>query len=44
VLAAVSKEWKGRGGKYLENRQVATSEPTSSGVVGVKDYDYNDYR
>ncbi|TVY12626.1 Dehydrogenase/reductase SDR family member on chromosome X, partial [Lachnellula arida] len=36
VLAAVSREWEGRGGKYLENCTAATTEPVIPGVLGVK--------
>jgi NAD(P)-dependent dehydrogenase (short-subunit alcohol dehydrogenase family) len=42
VLAAVSKEWEGRGGKYLEECRVATPEPLVPGLLGVKDYAYDE--
>ncbi|KAF4636773.1 hypothetical protein G7Y89_g1309 [Cudoniella acicularis] len=42
VLAAVGKEWEGKGGKYLENCEVATFEPLVPGVRGVKEYAYDE--
>ncbi|KAI1426557.1 putative oxidoreductase,short chain dehydrogenase [Xylaria sp. FL1777] len=42
ILAAVGKEWEGRGGKYLENCQVAAPNPLVPGVIGVKDYAYDE--
>lgn len=38
VLAAVSKEWEGKGGEYLENCAVATPEPFWDGFLGTKEY------
>ncbi|KAK3324438.1 hypothetical protein B0T19DRAFT_230508 [Cercophora scortea] len=38
VWAAVSKEWEGKGGEYLENCQVATAEPFMPGLMGAKPY------
>ncbi|KAI0972802.1 putative oxidoreductase,short chain dehydrogenase [Xylaria arbuscula] len=42
IIAAVGKEWEGKGGKYLENCQVATSKPIGPGVAGVADYAYDE--
>ncbi|TGJ86294.1 hypothetical protein E0Z10_g2460 [Xylaria hypoxylon] len=42
VLAAVGKEWEGKGGKYLENCRVATPQPFLPGAMGVKDYAYDE--
>ncbi|KAI0188396.1 putative oxidoreductase,short chain dehydrogenase [Astrocystis sublimbata] len=42
VLAAVGKEWEGKGGKYLEDCQVAAPQPLVPGVKGVKDYAYDE--
>lgn len=42
VLAAVGREWEGRGGKYLEDCRVATATPLIPGVMGVKDYVYDE--
>lgn len=41
VLAAVGKEWEGRGGKYLEDCRESTSEPLIPGMVGFKEYAYD---
>ncbi|KAF7561051.1 hypothetical protein G7046_g3096 [Stylonectria norvegica] len=41
VLAAVSKEWEDKGGKYLENCQVAGPEITFT-LRGVQDYTYDE--
>ncbi|KAH8891832.1 short chain dehydrogenase [Thozetella sp. PMI_491] len=41
VLAAVGWEWESRGGVYLENCRLATSQPLIPGVIGVKDYAYD---
>lgn len=44
VLAAVGREWEGKGGKYLEECDVARPEaevPGGSGLKGYKDYAYN---
>ncbi|RYC58013.1 hypothetical protein CHU98_g8196 [Xylaria longipes] len=42
VLAAVSKEWEGKGGKYLEDCRVATFEPLVTTLRGVKPYAYDE--
>ncbi|KAI0400141.1 short chain dehydrogenase [Xylaria palmicola] len=42
VLAAVSKEWEGKGGKYLEDCRVATSEPLIETMMGVRPYAYDE--
>ncbi|KAI1169142.1 putative oxidoreductase,short chain dehydrogenase [Nemania serpens] len=44
VLAAVGKEWEGKGGKYLEDCQVAASQPLVPGMKGVKDYAYDEVK
>lgn len=42
VLAAVGKEWEGKGGLYLEECDVAKPEAETPGsFVGYKDYAYN---
>ncbi|KAL2211732.1 NAD(P)-binding protein [Sarocladium strictum] len=41
ILAAVSKEWEGRGGKYLENCAEAKSEPLIPAIMGYKSYIYD---
>lgn len=42
IYAAVSKEWEGKGGKYLEDCQIAAPTLDSErGVRGVKDYAYD---
>lgn len=41
VLAAVGKEWEGKGGKYLENCQPSMPHPLIPGMMGYKDYVYN---
>ncbi|KAK2669458.1 Short-chain dehydrogenase/reductase SDR [Fusarium oxysporum f. sp. vasinfectum] len=40
VLAAVGKEWEGKGGKYLENCRPSTPQPLILGMMGYKDYIY----
>ncbi|KAI0429443.1 short chain dehydrogenase [Xylaria sp. FL1042] len=42
VLAAVSKEWEGKGGKYLEDCRVATFEPLVETLMGVRPYAYDE--
>jgi NAD(P)-dependent dehydrogenase (short-subunit alcohol dehydrogenase family) len=42
VVAALSKEWEGRGGKYLEDCGIAPFEPLVPGMKGVKDYAYDE--
>ncbi|KAI1349455.1 short chain dehydrogenase [Xylaria sp. FL0043] len=42
VVAAVSKEWEGKGGKYLEDCRVATAEPLVETISGVKPYAYDE--
>ncbi|GAW14463.1 hypothetical protein ANO14919_038660 [Xylariales sp. No.14919] len=42
VLAAVGEEWEGKGGKYLENCQVAMPESSIPGIKGVMDYAYDE--
>ncbi|KAI1419425.1 short chain dehydrogenase [Xylaria sp. FL1777] len=42
VFAGVSKEWEGKGGKYLEDCQVAAFEPLVETMVGVKPYAYDE--
>ncbi|KAI0114361.1 short chain dehydrogenase [Nemania sp. FL0031] len=42
VLAAVGKEWEGKGGKYLEDCDVAVSEPLIETMKGVKPYVYDE--
>ncbi|KAI1183370.1 short chain dehydrogenase [Nemania serpens] len=42
VLAAVSKEWEGKGGKYLEDCRVALAEPFVKGIAGVAPYAYDE--
>ncbi|KAI1299560.1 short chain dehydrogenase [Xylaria venustula] len=42
VIAAVGKEWEGKGGKYLEDCRVATFEPLVETITGVKRYAYDE--
>ncbi|KAI0407178.1 putative oxidoreductase,short chain dehydrogenase [Xylaria palmicola] len=42
LIAAVGKEWEGKGGKYLESCRVAGPQPLIPGVMGVKDYAYDE--
>ncbi|KAI0442901.1 short chain dehydrogenase [Xylaria telfairii] len=42
VVAAVSKEWEGKGGKYLEDCRAATFEPLVTTLSGVKRYAYDE--
>ncbi|KAI1812290.1 short chain dehydrogenase [Poronia punctata] len=42
VLAAVGKEWEGKGGGYLEDCVVATPEPFLPNLMGVKDYAHDE--
>ncbi|KAI0432072.1 putative oxidoreductase,short chain dehydrogenase [Xylaria sp. FL1042] len=42
ILAAIGKEWDGKGGKYLEDCQVAALQPLIPGVKGVKEYAYDE--
>jgi NAD(P)-dependent dehydrogenase (short-subunit alcohol dehydrogenase family) len=42
VLAAVSKEWEGQGGKYLEDCHIATAAPLVLWTTGVKEYAYDE--
>lgn len=41
LVAAVGKEWEGRGGVYLENCVPAKSQPLVPSVMGVKDYAFD---
>lgn len=41
VLAAVGKEWEGKGGRYLENCREATSQPLIPTVMGHEEYIYD---
>ncbi|KAF2965792.1 hypothetical protein GQX73_g7778 [Xylaria multiplex] len=41
VLAAVGKEWEGKGGKYLEDCRVALFEPLVETMMGVSKYAYD---
>ncbi|KAF4953747.1 hypothetical protein FGADI_5740 [Fusarium gaditjirri] len=40
VLAAVGKEWEGKGGKYLEDCRPSIPQPLIPGVKGYRDYIY----
>ncbi|KAH8156973.1 hypothetical protein CIB48_g11275 [Xylaria polymorpha] len=42
IVAAVSKEWEGKGGKYLEDCRAATFEPIVVPLLGVKRYAYDE--
>ncbi|KAI0529997.1 short chain dehydrogenase [Xylaria digitata] len=42
VLAAVGKEWEGKGGKYLEDCRVALFEPLVETMMGVSKYAYDE--
>jgi NAD(P)-dependent dehydrogenase (short-subunit alcohol dehydrogenase family) len=42
VLAALGREWEGRGGKYLEDCEVAAFSPLIPGVKGVREYAYDE--
>ncbi|KAK7429849.1 hypothetical protein QQZ08_003694 [Neonectria magnoliae] len=42
MYAAVSREWEGKGGKYLENYRVGTEEPLIPLTNGVKGYAYDE--
>lgn len=42
VLAAISKEWEGKGGKYLEDCDVAKFEPLIVTMAGVRPYAYDE--
>ncbi|KAI0450041.1 short chain dehydrogenase [Xylaria acuta] len=42
VVAAVGKEWEGKGGKYLEDCRPATFEPLITTMSGVKRYAYDE--
>ncbi|TGJ82529.1 hypothetical protein E0Z10_g6255 [Xylaria hypoxylon] len=42
IVAAVSKEWEGKGGKYLEDCRVAQFEPIIETMMGVKQYAYDE--
>ncbi|GAW14439.1 hypothetical protein ANO14919_038420 [Xylariales sp. No.14919] len=42
VLAAVGKEWEGKGGKYLEDCRVATREPFMPNLKGITDHTYDE--
>ncbi|KAI0467692.1 short chain dehydrogenase [Xylaria cf. heliscus] len=42
VVAAVSKEWEGKGGKYLEDCMTAPFEPLVTTLKGVKRYAYDE--
>ncbi|KAK7424429.1 hypothetical protein QQX98_000394 [Neonectria punicea] len=41
MYAAISREWEGKGGKYLENCRVGTDEPLIPLTIGVKGYAYD---
>lgn len=41
ILAALGREWEGKGGKYLEDCRVARFEPLIPGSAGVKEYAYD---
>jgi NAD(P)-dependent dehydrogenase (short-subunit alcohol dehydrogenase family) len=41
VLAAVGKEWEGKGGKYLENCDEAKAQPLIPSVMGFASYAYD---
>ncbi|KAM7212313.1 WW domain-containing oxidoreductase [Rhypophila decipiens] len=41
VLAAVDKEWEGKGGKYLEDCRESRTQPLIPGVMGYKEYIYD---
>ncbi|KAH8204853.1 hypothetical protein TruAng_001042 [Truncatella angustata] len=41
MVAALSKEWEGKGGKYLEDCAVARPSPLIPGIQGVKAYAYD---
>ncbi|KAH6655754.1 hypothetical protein BKA67DRAFT_534670 [Truncatella angustata] len=41
VIAALGKEWEGRGGVYLEDCEVAKSQPLIPSVKGVTDYAFD---
>lgn len=42
VLAAIGKEWEGKGGEYLEDCEVAKPEPFLPNLIGVKDYAHDE--
>lgn len=42
VYAAISRDWEGKGGKYLEDCRVATSDNIVETMVGVKPYAYDE--
>lgn len=42
LVAAVAKEWEGKGGKYLEDCQVATREPLVPFTRGVVEWAYDE--
>ncbi|KAI2621573.1 short chain dehydrogenase [Xylaria nigripes] len=42
VLAAVGREWEGKGGKFLEDCDVSKPEPYMPNLMGVKDYAYDE--
>ncbi|KAI0195468.1 short chain dehydrogenase [Astrocystis sublimbata] len=42
VIAAVGKEWEGKGGKYLEDCRVAPFEPLVMTLRGVQPYAYDE--
>ncbi|RWA12342.1 hypothetical protein EKO27_g2791 [Xylaria grammica] len=44
VLAAIGREWEGKGGKYLEDCKVAPFEPLVQTMAGVKKYAYDEVK
>ncbi|KAI1325885.1 short chain dehydrogenase [Xylariaceae sp. FL0255] len=42
VLAAVGKEWEGKGGEYLQDCAVATPEPFIPNLLGTVDHTHNE--
>lgn len=42
ILAAVAKEWEGRGGRYLDNCDEAGPATPEGGSYGYKDYAYDE--
>ncbi|KAI1305755.1 short chain dehydrogenase [Xylaria venustula] len=42
VLAAVGKEWEGKGGKYLEDCAIAKDEPFMPNLMGINETTYDE--
>ncbi|KAI1827134.1 short chain dehydrogenase [Xylaria intraflava] len=42
IIAAVGREWEGKGGEYLENCAVATPEPFLHSLIGIKDFTHDE--